>query len=63
MELTLDVDDDTGAVLERRADEHGFDSIEEYAETVLSLVMNELENDTKRNEEVESRLEDLGYLS
>ena len=62
MELTLDLDDDLYGTLERRAQNNGFESTEEYARTVLGTVMDELEADAS-DDKVEERLEDLGYLS
>jgi hypothetical protein len=62
MDLTLDLDDDLYAVLERRAENNGFESTEEYASTILRTVVEELEEDIA-DDDVEERLEDLGYLS
>lgn len=61
MELRVDVDDAVYETLERRADEHGFESTEAYCRTVIELLIEELEGGT-RDGEVEQRLEDLGYL-
>lgn len=62
MELTLDLDDDLYGTLERRAENNEFESIEEYSRTILRTVVEELEADAS-DDEVEERLEDLGYLS
>lgn len=62
MELTLELDDDLYRTLERRAQDNGFESIEEYSGTILRTVVEELEEDAT-NDGVEERLEDLGYLS
>ena len=62
MELTLDLDDDLYGTLERRAENNGFESTEEYSRTILRTVVEELEADAS-DDEVEERLEDLGYLS
>lgn len=62
MELTLDLDDELYGTLERRAGANGFESTEEYARTILRTVVEELEEDVA-GEDVEDRLEDLGYLS
>lgn len=64
MKLNLEIDDDLIRVLERRAEENGFESTEEYCRTILSAVVEELEKkDTEAGDEVEERLEDLGYLN
>lgn len=63
MELNLKINEDIGDVLERRADENGFQSTEEYCCTILQTVVKELEGETDATDEVEERLEDLGYLS
>lgn len=62
VDLTLTVSEDLHRSLARRAEEHGFGSTEEYCETVLELVVEELEREGA-GDEVEDRLEDLGYLS
>ena len=62
MELTLELDDDIYSTIEKRTAEHGFNSTEEYCRTILSTVIEELEEE-KTNNDVEKRLEDLGYLS
>jgi len=62
MELVLELDDEIYETLRQRAQNNGFDSPEEYSQTVLRTVMEELEHETA-HDEVESRLEDLGYLS
>jgi hypothetical protein len=64
MELTLEIDDEIYRTLERRAEENGFESTEAYCRTILSTVVEELEKEgTEAGDEVEERLEDLGYLS
>jgi len=63
MELSLEINDDLGGVLERRAEKNGFQSTEEYCCTILQTVVEELEEDADAPNEVEERLEDLGYLS
>lgn len=64
MELNLDVD--VRNRLSSRADRQGFDSTEAYAETILTVVIEELEGerraDSDQSDEVKDRLEDLGYL-
>lgn len=62
MELTVDLDDEVHEMLSRRAKENSFESTEAYCRTVLELTIEELE-DEDRDEAVEERLEDLGYLS
>jgi len=62
MDLTLDLEDDLYAALERRAENNGFESTEEYTCTVLRTVIEELEDDVT-SDDVEERLEDVGYLS
>ena len=64
MTLKLEIDAEQGQELEKRAEEHGFESIEEYSEIILQTVIDELESDDREtDEEVTERLEDLGYLS
>lgn len=58
--MDLPIDDELYDRLERRAAETGFDSAEEYSVVVLRTVVEEL--DDQRDEAVEERLEDLGYL-
>lgn len=62
MELTLDLDDDLYGTLERRARDNGFESAEAYSRTILRAVVEELE-DHATDDDIEDRLEDLGYLS
>lgn len=66
MDLVLDVDDDLYERLARRAESQGFESPEDYAHTVLDTVLDELESGERRatatDDDVQERLEDLGYL-
>lgn len=62
MELTVDLEEDVHEALSRRAEDNEFESTEAYARRVLELVVEELEGGV-RDESVEQRLEDLGYLS
>lgn len=62
MDLEIELDDELYRVLRERADANGFESAEEYCSTVMELVVEELER-AGSGEEVEERLEDLGYLS
>ena len=59
--MQLDIDEQLRNKLSKRADKVGFDSTEEYCVTVLETVINELESENADND-VEKRLEDLGYL-
>ena len=62
--LNLEIDAELSQTLEIRAEEHGFESIEEYSKIILQTVIDELESENKEtDEEVTERLEDLGYLS
>lgn len=63
MEITVDIDDDIYAIIERRAQRNDFDSPEEYCQIVIRTVVEELEEDTDEDVAVEERLEDLGYLN
>lgn len=58
--MQLNIDDDLCERMKRRASRHEFDSVDEYAETVLRTVMDELEGE--QAEDIEDRLADLGYL-
>jgi hypothetical protein len=70
--MELDIDPSLVRRLERRADERGFESAEAYAAVVLETVLAELEaadDDRKspagqddREDDLEERLGDLGYL-
>lgn len=62
MELALELDDDVYERLQRRAQNNGFESTEAYCRTVLRTVLEELEAEAT-DDEVEQRLEDLGYLN
>jgi len=62
MQLDLELDDDLYAALDTRAKNNNFESTEEYCRTVLEIVIDELEQEPTSNE-VEDRLEDLGYLN
>jgi hypothetical protein len=59
--MQLDIDKQLHQRLSERAEKMGFDSTEEYCVTILETVINELEEENANNE-VQSRLEDLGYL-
>lgn len=61
MELSLNIDESLYERLANRAEQQGFESIEEYSIVVLETVIAELE-DEERTETVEQHLEDLGYL-
>lgn len=60
MELTLELDDEVYDRLEQRADRHEFTSPEDYAEVIVTTVIDELESN--EGDDVRDRLEDLGYL-
>ena len=59
--MQLDIDKQLHQRLSERAKKVGFDSTEEYCVTILETVINELEEENA-NDEVQNRLEDLGYL-
>ncbi|MXR19085.1 hypothetical protein [Halobacterium bonnevillei] len=59
--MQLDIDDQLHERLSQRAKEKGFDSAEEYSVVILQNVIDELEAQTS-SEEMENRLQDLGYL-
>lgn len=58
--MDLTIDEDLAERLAARAERHGFDSSEAYAETILKVVLDELEG--QETEKVQDRLKDLGYL-
>jgi len=64
--MEIDLDEDLRDGLAERAEAKGFSSAEAYAETILTIVLEELEadgaDDSERSDVVEDRLEDLGYL-
>ena len=59
--MQLDIDKQLHRRLSERAEKMGFDSTEEYCVTILETVISELEEENA-NDEVQNRLEDLGYL-
>jgi len=59
--MEVEIDDELGNRLSNRADQHGFSSTEEYINTILEVVVDELE-DGSNDGHVRDRLEDLGYL-
>jgi len=61
MEITLSIDEKTFEKLQLRSEEQGFDQPEEYGSKILKVVLEELEPD--KDEEVQSRLRDLGYIN
>jgi len=64
MEISVELDEETYRILERRAEENHFESTGEYCQRVLEILSEELEQDRFSDEdEVEQRLEDLGYLN
>ena len=64
MSRTIELDDDLYARLDGRATNNGFESTEAYCQMVLRTVVEELEEGGKAmDQDVENRLEDLGYLS
>ncbi|KAA9406597.1 hypothetical protein ACNO8S_10260 [Haloarcula sp. KBTZ06] len=60
--MEIDVDSDLREKLSARAKRYGFDSGEEYASTILHIVISELEGTEAEDDDLEDRLEDLGYL-
>ena len=59
--MQIQIDNELRERLSRRANKIGFDSTEKYAIIILETVVDELE-ETDAEGDVESRLEDLGYL-
>jgi len=59
--MELDINKQLNAKLSNRADKMGFESTEEYCIMILETVINELEEENA-DDEVQNRLEDLGYL-
>ena len=59
--MQLDIDDQLYDSLSQRAQEKGFDSAEEYSIVILKTVIDELDSQAS-NEDVQTRLQDLGYL-
>ena len=60
--MEVDFDEETAAVLKRRAVEHGFESSQAYVETLVVTVLAELEDTGDDQTTIEDRLRDLGYL-
>ena len=63
MDVTVDLDEEVFLVLQRRAEKNGFDSTAEYCEAALGILASELEPEGEPDDDVEERLEDLGYLN
>lgn len=59
--MEVDFDEEMEAALKRRAVEHGFESPQDYVETIVVTVLDELEDDGDQTT-IEDRLRDLGYL-
>lgn len=59
--MNLELDDELAERLEQRAEANGFESVSEYTTTMLRTVLDELER-VEDDNDVEERLEDLGYL-
>ena len=59
--MQLDIDEQLHQRLSERAEKMGFNSTEEYCMTILETVISELEEENA-DDEVQNRLEDLGYL-
>ena len=63
MSQTIELDNNLYARLDERATNNGFESTEAYCQMVLQTVLEEIEDEgTAMDEDVEDRLEDLGYL-
>jgi hypothetical protein len=63
--MELNIDEEIFERLKQRATESGFDSTEEYVNTVLAEFLSEIESDSsdhEQQENIQQRLEDLGYL-
>jgi hypothetical protein len=60
--MELDIDERLYERLSKRAKAKGFDSAEEYSKIVLETVLEEIEEVNEGDNDVQSRLEDLGYL-
>lgn len=65
----VSIDDDLYSVLEARADEKGFDDTGEYVRYLLEQVVEKIKREKQstdyseeEEEQVKSRLRDLGYL-
>lgn len=59
--MQLNIDEELYEKLSRRGERKGFDSAEEYSVFVLQTIIEELE-ESGADDEVQDRLEDLGYL-
>lgn len=59
--MDVALDNDLPDRLSKRAEIAGFDSTEAYVNELLRTVLDELEED-RGQDDVEDRLEDLGYL-
>jgi predicted DNA-binding protein len=60
-EIAIELETECHQKLCRRADQTGFKTPEQYAQTIIETVLAELEMDSN-DEAVRERLEDLGYL-
>ncbi|WP_237560508.1 hypothetical protein [Halapricum salinum] len=58
--MNIEIDDTLYERIDDRAARKEFESADEYAETILRIVLDELEDEPDRD--VQDRLEDLGYM-
>lgn len=59
--MQVEIDEELQERLSQRAERFGFNSTEDYVITVLQTVVDELE-ETGTSDDIQDRLEDLGYL-
>jgi len=58
----IQIEEDLYDRIERRAEKYDFESADAYAEQILVTVLTELDGQSKEDDAVTDRLEDLGYL-
>lgn len=64
--MKIDVDDEKFEILKMRSEEKGFESTEEYIDSILGQIVQKIKNERanksdKNNGEIKEKLKDLGY--
>lgn len=62
---TINIEDQKYSVLEKRAEEKGYDDVDKYIDHLLSQVVEKIANEknsSQQDEEVKEKLKELGYM-
>jgi predicted transcriptional regulator len=61
--FTIKLTDEQASRLQRRGERRGCDNVEEYVQTIITQFVAQMDTETRSiDEEVETKLESLGYL-